>query len=128
MLIHKLNCFDKSILFEQLVEIIQNWGVMFVEQLLEFQVFVWGKHNVIQITINHFQLFEWANVSISGYLWPHNQIGDSSKFAFLHKCQLMRMILTPFNCPTLFPFKFEDRSSLSINLQNIHDTSQIHQS
>ena len=71
ILFDKLDGSLYAFLFEQLVEIIQKRRVMFVEQLLSFQILVRRHHDVIKIAVGDLQIVEVANVSLGGDLRPH---------------------------------------------------------
>lgn len=98
---------------------------MLIEQFFSSQIFIRRDHNIVKIAVCDLQVIEIADIAFSGNLWTDCDVGNSRKLTLLHKAQLLRVIVTPFQCPALLFLKFKHTSTLSVNFQYIEDTSDV---
>jgi len=89
---------------------------MLVEKFLSLEIFIWRDHYVIEVTVSNLQIAEIADITLGSYLRSHCYIADCSQFALFHKAELLRMIITPFERPTLLLLKLKNTASLRIDL------------
>ena len=88
---------------------------MLSEKLLHFQVFIRWLHNVVQVTVNDFQIVECANVAFSWNLRTYCDICDCCQLDLLHEWKLHWVIVAPFQGPAFFLFEFQDAASLGVD-------------
>jgi hypothetical protein len=58
---------------------------MLIKKLLNFKILIWRLHDIIQITINDFEIAKCTDVSLCGNLRSNSNICDRCQFYFLHK-------------------------------------------
>lgn len=104
-LLHILDGSYDSLFFEQLLEIIQESRLMFIEKFLSPQVLIRRDHDIIQVAIGNLQIIEIANIPVRGNLRPHSHISHSGKLTLLHEADLLRVVVTPLQRPAFLLLK-----------------------
>ena len=58
---------------------------MFIEQLLNLEVLIWGLHDVIEVAVYDFEVGKCTNVTLCRDLWADCDIRNGCKLYLLHE-------------------------------------------
>ena len=98
---------------------------MLIEKILEFEVLIRRLHHIIKIAVDDPQIVEGTDVPVRGDLRANRHIGHRRQLTLLHEGKLLGVVLAPLNRPTLFFLELKHVSSLTIDLENVQDPSDV---
>ena len=100
---------------QQVTKLSKKRRVVLIKQLLCFEVFIRRDHYVIQVAVGDLQVVTVADVAFCCNLRTHRHIRHSRELTLLHKAELMRMVICPFQSPAFLLLELQNTASLTVN-------------